>query len=45
MSEAREFRIEPATGRDVPLILKFIKGLAEYDKLSHEVVATEASLV
>lgn len=44
MSAAREFRIEPATERDVPVILKFIKGLAEYEKLSHEVVATEASL-
>ena len=44
MSRASEFRIEPATERDVPVILKFINGLAEYEKLSHEVVATEASL-
>jgi len=36
--------IREATSADVPLILKFIKGLAEYEKLSHEVVATEASL-
>jgi GNAT superfamily N-acetyltransferase len=38
------FRIEPATERDVPLILKFITDLAEYEKLSHAVVATEATL-
>lgn len=44
MSETSEFHIEPATERDVPVILNFIKGLAEYEKLSHEVVATEASL-
>lgn len=36
-----ELRITPATERDVPLILDFIKKLAEYEKLSHEVVATE----
>ncbi|MDD2216836.1 MAG: GNAT family N-acetyltransferase [Eubacteriales bacterium] len=29
---------------DVPLILKFIKELASYEKLSHEVVATEELL-
>ncbi len=44
MSAGSEFHIEPATERDVPVILQFIKGLAEYEKLSHEVVATEASL-
>ncbi|MGH7771377.1 MAG: GNAT family N-acetyltransferase [Candidatus Binatia bacterium] len=44
MSAASEFRIEPATERDVPLILGFIKELAEYEQLNHEVVATEASL-
>ena len=41
---ASDFRIEPATARDVPLILKFIKGLAEYERLTHEVIATEDSL-
>ena len=30
-----------ATEDDVPLILSFIRELAEYEKLSHEVVATE----
>jgi GNAT superfamily N-acetyltransferase len=39
-----EFRIVPATERDVPVILGLIKGLAEYEKLSHEVVATEQGL-
>jgi len=29
---------------DVPLILDFIEGIAEYEKLSHEVVATEETL-
>ena len=38
------FEIKHATVSDVPLILSFIKKLAEYEKLSHEVVATEASL-
>jgi len=39
-----EFRIEPATEHDVPVILNLIKGLAEYEKLAHEVVATEEGL-
>jgi GNAT superfamily N-acetyltransferase len=38
------FRIEQATERDVPLILKLIKGLAEYEKLAQAVVATETTL-
>jgi GNAT superfamily N-acetyltransferase len=37
-------RIGPATEPDVPLILSFICKLAEYEKLSHEVVATEDRL-
>lgn len=36
--------IKAATIEDVPLILSFIKSLAEYEKLSHEVVATEELL-
>jgi hypothetical protein len=44
MSAGDEFRIERATERDVPLILKFIKELADYERLTHEVIATEASL-
>ena len=35
------FQIKSATIEDVPLIFSFIKELAEYEKLSHEVVATE----
>lgn len=35
------FEIKFATVDDVPLILSFIKQLAEYEKLLHEVVATE----
>ena len=37
-------RIERATERDVPLILELIQGLAVYEKLAHEVTATEAGL-
>jgi GNAT superfamily N-acetyltransferase len=33
-----------ATAADVPQILTFINALAEYEKLAHEVVATEDSL-
>ena len=36
--------ITPATRADIPVILSFIKGLAEYEKLSHAVSATEDSL-
>jgi GNAT superfamily N-acetyltransferase len=39
-----EFEIKPASVEDVPVILTFIKGLAEYEKLAHEVVATEEIL-
>lgn len=35
------FEIKKATPQEVPLILSFIKELAEYEKLLHEVVATE----
>jgi GNAT superfamily N-acetyltransferase len=38
------FRIERATERDVPLILSLIKALAEYERMSDEVVATEGGL-
>jgi GNAT superfamily N-acetyltransferase len=36
--------IRAATRRDLPAILRLIKALAEYEKLSHEVVATPALL-
>jgi GNAT superfamily N-acetyltransferase len=41
---ASEIRIQAATPGDVALVLEFIKGLADYEKLSHEVVATEDNL-
>ena len=44
MSSSSEFRIESATESDIPLILTFIKGLAEYEGFAHEVVATEKNL-
>ena len=39
-----EPEIRSATEDDVPLILTLIKELAEYERLSHEVVATEEAL-
>jgi GNAT superfamily N-acetyltransferase len=36
--------IRAATPDDVPLILSFVRELAEYERLSHEVVATEYTL-
>lgn len=38
------FVIRQATESDVPLILQFIRGLAEYERLAHECVADEATL-
>lgn len=38
------FVIRAAAESDVPLIFSFIKKLAAYERLSHEVVATEARL-
>ena len=42
---APDLEIRPATAEDVPGILAFIRDLAAYEKLSHEVEATEAQLV
>lgn len=39
-----EFELRIAEIADCPLILEFIKELASYEKLSHEVVATVATL-
>jgi GNAT superfamily N-acetyltransferase len=44
MSPASPFRVRFATPDDVPVILACIRGLAEYERLGHEVVATEALL-
>ena len=37
-------RIERATERDVPVILQMIRDLAEYERMSDQVVATETGL-
>ena len=37
-------KIRQATEADIPLILRFIRDLAIYEKLEHKVVATEAGL-
>jgi GNAT superfamily N-acetyltransferase len=39
-----ELRIRSATADDVPVILRFIERLAEYERLGHEVLATEDDL-
>ncbi len=39
-----EITIRPAAVDDVPLILEFIKALAQYERMSDEVIATEAGL-
>src|SRR5688500_304957 len=41
---ASGLRIRAAAEPDVPLILRFIRELAEYERLGHEVVATEERL-
>ena len=38
------FQIRSASKADVPIILSFIQKLADYERLSHEVVATEKIL-
>ncbi len=45
MSEHKaKITLRAATRSDVPLIRRFIEALAEYEKLSHECVATDARL-
>ena len=39
-----DVRIVAATEKDTPIILRMIRGLAEYEKMSDRVVATESSL-
>lgn len=41
---AQSIAIESATKKDIPLILTLIKGLAEYERLSKDCVATEELL-
>jgi GNAT superfamily N-acetyltransferase len=46
MSEkaATAFHIRTATAEDIPLVLAFVRELAEYERLSHLVTATETRL-
>lgn len=44
MSDQHSFTIRPAQPEDTALVLQFIRDLAEYEKLLHEVCATEESL-
>jgi len=44
MSEAEDLSLKMATEHDVPLILTFIKALAEYERLADAVIATEDGL-
>ncbi len=44
MTHATPVRITQARETDVPLVLALINELATYERLQHEVVATEASL-
>ena len=39
-----ECRVDSVVARDVPTLLRLIRGLAEYERLSHRVVATEEGL-
>ncbi|WP_434655296.1 GNAT family N-acetyltransferase [Thermoanaerobacterium thermosaccharolyticum] len=43
-TKLEKFKLRFAEEKDVPLILSFIKELAEYERLLHEVVATEKLL-
>lgn len=43
-TKLEDFKIRFAELKDIPLILEFIKELADYEHLLHEVVATEESL-
>ncbi len=42
--KAQGIALRPAEEADLPLILEFIRELADYERLSHEVVADEESL-
>ncbi|MGB8337595.1 MAG: GNAT family N-acetyltransferase [Burkholderiales bacterium] len=44
MDDIPDFKISPADISDVPLILSLVRELAEYERLSHMVVATEDML-
>lgn len=37
-------RLRPAVAADIPLVLELIEGLAEYERLAHQAVATAADM-
>ena len=39
-----EFTLRAATPADIPIVLRCIRGLAEYERLAHECMATESLL-
>jgi len=43
-ASATRLNIRPATEADIPVVIMFIRGLAEYEHLSHLVTATEETL-
>lgn len=45
MNESKKLEIKKAAANDAGIILDFIKRLAEYEKLSHEMTADESSLL
>ena len=44
MKRQPRFKIRPATADDVPILLAFIHGMAEYEQLADQVTATEETL-
>ena len=44
MSTTSNFRIRPGEEEDAPIIYALIKELAEYERLSHEVVASVSDI-
>lgn len=44
MSDTKDLSLKMATEQDVPIILSFIKALAEYERLADAVIATEDGL-
>ena len=44
MTATGRIALRRATADDVPTLLELIRGIAEYERLAHEVVATEAAL-
>ena len=45
MARQPRFTIRPAAADDAPRLLAFIRGIAEYERLTHQVTATEEGLL